>query len=218
MFPKKIRWLTALALGTLASVAAAGNVQIQVLDKQGRAVPEAVVVLYPAQAETAALTPQSAVIEQKRMRFLPLVTVVTPGSKVRFTNLDRWDHHIRGVSGANPLSATPPATDFELRLDGTSGGKPGGVEDVTLAQAGAVLLSCHLHSSMRGHVFVTDSAYTLKTDENGIARFDQVPEGAAKLRVWHAEQLLELPQRPVTVASAPLIETVTLTVVPRQRR
>ena len=37
--------------------------------------------------------------------------------------------------------------------------------------------------SMRGHVFVTDSAYTVKTDDNGIARFDAVPEGAAQLRV-----------------------------------
>lgn len=217
MAPTLLRWMAAACLSSLASLAAAGSVQIQVLDKEGRAVPEAVVVLYPAQA-SATLQPQSVTIAQQRMRFVPLVTVVPPGSKVLFTNLDRWDHHIRGVSSSNPLSAAPPVTDFEMRLGGATGGKPGGTQEETLKEPGAVLLSCYLHSSMRGHIFVTDSAYTLKTDENGIARFEQVPEGAAKVRVWHPEQLLELPQRPVQIASAPLIDTVTLTVVPRRKR
>ena len=208
--------LAACVIGA-ATAAVAGNVQVQVLDKDRQGVPGAVVILYPtAPVEKPVAT--NVTIEQKRMRFLPLVTVVAPGSTLRFTNLDRWDHHIRGTSNANPLSSTPPATDFELRLDGGKGGEPGGVETVTVTQPGAVLLGCHLHSSMRGHLFVTDSGYTLVTDENGIARFDRVPEGIAKLRVWHPEQLLELPQRPLTVGNEALLEIVTLTVVPRRRR
>lgn len=210
-------FLFGCALVSAATIAAAASVQVQVLDKEGRAVPDAVVVLYPS-APAAKLTSSNVTIEQKRMRFLPLVTVVTPGSKVNFTNLDRWDHHIRGTTNTNPLSNETLPTDFELRLDGATGGQPGGAAEVTLAQPGAVLLSCHLHSSMRGHIFVTDSAYSLATDEDGIARFDKVPAGVAKLRVWHPEQLLELPQRPLTIGTEPLLETVTLTVVPRRRR
>lgn len=206
-----------LAVASAAAMATAASVQVQVLDKDGRTVPDAVVVLYPA-APQAKPVPSTVTIEQKRMRFLPLVTVVAPGSTVRFTNLDRWDHHIRGTSSTNPMSSAPAGTEFELRLDGASDGKPGGVETVTVTQPGAVLLGCHLHSSMCGHLFVTDSGYTLITDENGIARFDNVPAGVGKLRVWQSEQLVELPTRALTVGSEPVLETVALTVVPRRRR
>ena len=88
---------------------------------------------------------------------------------------------------------------------------------VTAAAAqepGAVLLGCHLHGSMRGHLFVTDSAYTLKTDADGIARFDQIPEGAAQLRVWHPEQLVDLPRRALQIGAAPVLESVPLSVRP----
>ncbi len=210
-------FLLGCALVSAATLAAAASVQVQVLDKEGRAVPDAVVVLYPA-TPAAKLTSSNVTIEQKRMRFLPLVTVVAPGSTVKFTNLDRWDHHIRGTTNTNPLSNEALPTDFELRLDGATSGQPGGTAEVTIAQPGAVLLSCHLHSSMRGHIFVADSAYSLVADDDGIARFDKVPAGIAKLRVWHPEQLLELPQRPLTIGIEPLLETVTLTVVPRRRR
>jgi len=45
-----------------------------------------------------------------------------------------------------------------------------------------------------------------------------VPEGAAQLRVWHPEQLVELPRRSLQVGAAPLLDSVQLSVVPRRRR
>ena len=190
---------------------------MQILDKEGRAVPDAVVVLYPA-TPGAPPAPSKVTIAQKRMRFLPLVTVVAPGSTLHFTNLDRWDHHIRGTTAAHGFADPSAGADFELRLAGATASEPGGEEDVTVQKTGPVLLGCHLHSSMRGHVFVTDSAWTIKTDDDGIARFDAVPEGATQLRVWHPEQLVELPRRSLQVGPAPLLETVQLSVVPRRRR
>ena len=71
---------------------------------------------------------------------------------------------------------------------------------------------------MRGHVFVTDSAHTAKTDDNGIARFDAVPDGAAELRVWHGDQLVDLPRRALQVGSTAVLESVQLSVVPRRKR
>ena len=71
---------------------------------------------------------------------------------------------------------------------------------------------------MRGHVFVTDSAWTLKTDADGIARFTAVPDGAAQLRVWHAEQLVDLPRKNLQVQTTPVLDTMQLSVVPRPRR
>lgn len=45
------------------------------------------------------------------------------------------------------------------------------------------------HGSMRGFVVVTDSPWAAKTDSTGVVSFRDVPEGAARLRVWHADQL-----------------------------
>lgn len=188
--------------------------------------PDAVVVVYPASTAGAAprLLPTSATIEQEKMRFLPAVTVVAPGSTVRFTNQDRWDHHVRGnTAGAAAAATAGTAADaggsgFELRLAGKKDGGAASFADVQLDAPGAVLLGCHLHSSMRGHIFVSDSAWALKTDGDGIARFASVPEGSAQIRVWHGEQLVDLPRQPLQVLPGPVLDTLQLSVVPRRRR
>ncbi|MDP3227608.1 MAG: plastocyanin [Acidovorax sp.] len=193
------------------------------LDRDGKPVPDAVVVVYPSGAGTTGGTPPSLLqanptIEQEKMRFVPAVTVVEPGATVRFTNQDRWDHHVRGAPAGLSAAAASGNTGFELRLAGKADGKPANSTEVKLDTAGVVLLSCHLHGSMRGHVFVTDSGWTLKTDADGIARFPGVPDGAAQVRVWHAEQLLDLPRKALNVVPGPVLDTVQLSVVPRVRR
>ncbi|GAA4428134.1 plastocyanin [Acidovorax lacteus] len=188
------------------------------LDRDGRPVQDAVVVVYPTGAAPApaALLPAAPVIEQERMRFVPQVTVVAPGTTVRFTNLDRWDHHVRGTSASAP--GAPELAGFELRLAGKVDGRASDQAEVRFDQAGVLLLGCHLHGSMRGHVFVTDSAWTVKTDADGIARLSGVPDGPAQLRVWQADQLVDLPRRAVQVSATPVLESVQLSVVPRRRR
>ncbi len=208
--------LLLIAAGAICASAVAGNVQVQVIDKDGRPVADAVAVLYPA--TPVAPVAGKATIGQQRMRFLPAVTVVAQGSTLRFTNLDRWDHHIRGTTAARGTGTQGDGPDFEMRLAGATAEAPGGEAETTVLQPGAVLLGCHIHGSMRGHVFVTDSAYTAKTDDNGIARFDAVPDGAAELRVWHGDQLVDLPRRTVQVGSAAVLESVQLSVVPRRKR
>ena len=104
---------TLLIAGCAYSISAsAGNVQIQVLGRDGKPVSEAVVVLYPS-AATAATAPSllqaSPTIEQERMRFVPALTVVAPGTTLRFTNQDRWDHHVRGNPTGAAAVAAPAA-------------------------------------------------------------------------------------------------------------
>ena len=105
-----------------------------------------------------------------------------------------------------------------MRLAGKQDGQAAQAAETTVRQPGVLLLGCHLHGSMRGHVFVTDSAWTLKTDADGIARFTAVPDGAAQLRVWHAEQLVDLPRKNLQVQPTPVLDTMQLSVVPRPRR
>ncbi|WP_255593173.1 plastocyanin [Acidovorax sp. sic0104] len=214
-----------IAAAAVWTSANAGNVQIQVLDRDGKPVSDAVVVVYPGTTTGAqpSLLQASPTIEQEKMRFIPAVTVVPAGATVRFTNQDRWDHHVRGnpagvAPAAAPGTAAASSTNFELRLAGKADGKPANSADVKLDAPGVVLLGCHLHGSMRGHVFVTDSAWTLKTDNDGIARFPAVPDGAAQVRVWHAEQLVDLPRKSLNVVPGPVLDTVQLSVVPRVRR
>lgn len=209
-----------IAASALWVSASAGNVQIQVLDREGKPVPEAVVVLYPGGAAGAppSLLQANPTIEQERMRFVPAVTVVEPGATVRFTNQDRWDHHVRGAAAGLSTGGSGGNPGFELRLAGKTDGKPANSSEVKLDTPGVMLLSCHLHGSMRGHVFVTDSGWTLKTDADGIARFPGVPDGAAQLRVWHAEQLIDVPRKALNVVPGPVMDTVQLSVVPRVRR
>ena len=185
-----------IAASAIWTCATAGNVQIQVLDKDGQPVADAVVVLYPAASTAAAptLLAPNPVVEQEKMRFVPAVSVVATGTTVRFVNRDTWDHHVRGTAAG--------AASFQAAADG----------------AGPVLLGCHLHGSMRGHVFVTDSAWTLKTEADGTAHFSAVPDGGARVRVWHADQLVDLPVRTLQVLPAPVQDTVQLGVVPRRRR
>ena len=44
-----------------------------------------------------------------------------------------------------------------------------------------------------------------------------VPDGAAQLRVWHAEQLVDLPRKNLQVQPTPVLDTMQLSVVPRPR-
>jgi hypothetical protein len=83
---------------------------------------------------------------------------------------------------------------------------------------GAVLLGCFIHGSMSGHVYVAESPWTVKTEANGVAVIDDVPDGAATVKVWHAVQLVDKAPQNLTVGAAPAKVTFQLDIVPRRRR
>ena len=71
---------------------------------------------------------------------------------------------------------------------------------------------------MSGHVFVAESPWTVKTQANGVALLDDVPDGAASVKVWQAIQVVEKPAQTVVVGATPAKLTVQLDVVPRRKR
>lgn len=209
-----------LALAALLAAAAAGaaDLEVTVLDRDGRAVQDAVVQVRATGVPPAAsAVPQAATIAQERLQFVPQVTLVSRGARLTFVNRDGFDHHVRAVPAG--LTAATPSTagSFELRLDAADAptARPA---TVTVDQAGALALSCHLHGSMRGHVVVADSPWAAKTGADGKARFEGLPNGAVQVATWHADQLLPLPPVAVTTGAAPVQATVQLQVVPRRRR
>ena len=225
--------LTAAALVCIACFgsALAGTVQLGVTDKDGKPAPDVVVMV---DAAAKAPTPSTFVIEQQDLRFVPYLTVVPVGSTLRFVNRDTYDHHVRSMP-TGPLGATPPVVSFELRLDPGQAAaaspndeykssapvrKRSGASsvDVKVDKPGAIGLGCHLHSSMRGHVYVSNSPWFGKTDANGMVSIDGVPDGAVELQLWHADQLQEQAPVRVTVGAVPVKSSAQLNFTPRRRR
>ncbi|RZL62603.1 MAG: plastocyanin [Variovorax sp.] len=204
---------TALLLGA-AQASLAASVEVTVVDRDGKPAPNAVVVVV-ATGSGAPSAPREVTISQQNMRFQPLVSLVAVGAKARFVNNDAWEHHVR----SSAAGATQFGTEggFELRLEGKLEGKPARTADAVFDKAGAVLLGCHLHSSMRGYVYVTDSPWAAVTGADGKATIE-VPPGPATIKVWHPDQLADIAPQQTTVTSAPLKATMQLSVVPRGRR
>ena len=227
MSKNTMKLIAACAISTMAtgifSSAFAGQVSVTVVDKDGKPTPDAIVVLMPSiKATPAKPLPMQATVVQEKMQFIPAVSLVGLGAKVKFTNNDPWDHHVRGsAAGAAQFAAATSGGGFEMRLEGKSDGKPAKSSEVTLDKPGAIgatMLGCFLHGSMRGNVYVSDSPWAAKTGADGTATFEDVPDGAAQVKVWQADQLIDLPIQQVSVTSAPLKIKSQLQIVPRRPR
>ena len=173
--------------------------QVMVVSADGKPVADTVVMVQPVVAGSATAAPAPVVIAQKNIRFQPTVSVVPVGGTLRFVNQDSYDHHVRSLPGG-PLGTVAPAKQFDLRIPPASGGRQPS-QDVKVDTAGVIALGCHLHGSMRGHVYVSPTPWAAVTDAQGRVTIEGVPEGAAELRLWHPEQLVDQPVQRVQVAA-----------------
>lgn len=211
--------LTTLIALTALNAAQAATVQVTVLARDGQPLADAVVLIEPANTPRApAPAAVQARIDQERMQFVPLLTLVPTGSTLRFSNLDRWEHHVRMLPAAlAPLAGGTGSAGHELRLPGQVPGQPAQSAEITVREPGAWRLGCHLHGSMRGFVYVTDSPWAARTDANGRITLQGLPEGAAQLRVWHGEQLIDEAPKAVVLGMVSALDVVT-GIQPRRRR
>ena len=181
----------ATVLAAASTAARAGELQIYVTTPDGKPTPDVAVSLLPQGAAGGTpFTPpaEPAVIAQKDIRFQPYVTAVPLGATVRFINRDRFDHHVRSVPGG-PLGSIAPAKAFEFRLSAARGGREPSA-DLVMDAPGATGIGCHLHGSMRGHIYVSPTPWVAVTSAAGRAVLAGVPEGAADVRLWHPDQLV----------------------------
>lgn len=204
--------LLAMVLASLPALAA--TLQVTVLGADGKPVPDAVVWLQPAATWTPQPLPPVATIEQKDIRFVPYVTVVPLGGMVRFANLDSFDHHVRSQPGG-PLGSVAPVKEFEFRLQPQRKGNHLSPE-LRLDVAGSIVIGCHLHNSMRGHIFVSASPWVAVSDAQGRVRLEGAPDGQAELRLWHPDQLTEQASQRLQLAGNASAEAK-LNFTPRRR-
>ena len=213
MTPTPLRAPVRLGLATLATWAAlalptapaqAATLQVTVTSADGQPATDTVVLVQPTASWPAQPLPPTAVVSQREIRFLPFVTVVPVGGTVRFVNLDNFDHHVRSQPGG-PLGSVAAAKDFEFRLPPARKGNNTSA-DLRLDVAGTVLIGCHLHNSMRGHLFVSPTPWFGVTDAQGRVRIEGLPDGQAELKLWHPDQLTDQPAQRVQVAGTQALE------------
>jgi plastocyanin len=168
-----VRGLLLLAAGVgLAAPLAAAPLAVRVVDSSGHAVRDAVVTLYPSGA--AARAPRAGgrfSVSQKNLQFHPFLTIVPVGADVSFPNLDPTKHHVYSFS---------PAKKFELKLFAKDQSRT-----VHFDKAGVIALGCNIHDQMGAFIFVTDSAWTQRTNAQGIAAFGDAPDAPGRIAVWH---------------------------------
>ncbi len=171
----------------LSQAAFASSVAVQVHDAAGKALADVVLYAEPDNGAPAPKSPKAAAIEQRGLKFLPLVSVVQAGSQISFPNNDKVRHHIYSFS---------PAKKFDQKLYS-------GVAAATQVfdKAGTVVLGCNIHDRMVAYVKVVDTPFFAKTDAQGIARIELPAAGKYTLKAWHfamaanaqAEQALLVP-------------------------
>ena len=168
-----VRRLLSFAVGlALAVPLAAAPLSVRVVDTAGHPVSDAVVTLYPARHAARPPRPGGRyVVSQKAIQFHPFVSIVPVGADVSFPNLDPTKHHVYSFS---------PAKRFELKLFAKDQSRT-----VHFDKPGVVALGCNIHDQMSAFIVVTDSAWTARTNAQGMASFADAPNGPGRLTAWH---------------------------------
>jgi plastocyanin len=164
--------ILASALAGAMQPLCAAPLTVRVVDATGHPVRDAVVVLYPA--GSAARSPRAGgrfVVSQQNLQFHPFLTIVPVGADVSFPNLDPTKHQVYSFS---------PAKKFELKLFAKDQSRT-----VHFDKAGVVALGCNIHDQMSAFIFVADSAWTARTNAQGMASFGDAPNAKGRLIVWH---------------------------------
>lgn len=215
--PPLVGWAIALA-ALLPGLAAAANLSVLVLDRDGRPLRDAVVIAESTQSGPRPTPPAEVTVQQEKMKFLPAVSVVHLSTKVRFTNQDTWDHHVKGGIIKTGNRYANPEEGYAFRLAGRKADRPVSSAVQTYTELGPQLLGCHLHGSMQGHLYVTDSPWSGVSDGDGKVELATVPYGPVRVRVWHPEELVPTPVQAVVMTDALGVVKVATQVQPRRKR
>jgi plastocyanin len=154
-----------------SSPVAAAPLTVRIVDGAAKPVVDAVVTLRPDGVARPMRIAGAYVVSQQNLQFHPYVRIVPVGATVSFPNLDPTKHHVYSFS---------PVRRFELKLFARDQSR-----SVRFDKAGIVALGCNIHDQMSAYIVVTDSAWTAKTDRQGVARFEDIPSVTGSLTVWH---------------------------------
>jgi plastocyanin len=115
-----------------------------------------------------------AVMDQKKMTFIPHVLAVAKGTTVDFLNSDPVGHNVYW-----------PSVGGNKGLAHNLGTWPQGVKkSFTFNSPGVVPLLCNVHAEMAGYIFVTPGPYYALTNGSGDFVIKGVPPGHYTIKTW----------------------------------
>lgn len=161
--------LAALAVGLAARSPEAPGTVVGTVRVDGARPDGAVIYLEPVDGSPAR-DPGRTVVDQRRLRFVPEVVTVAPGTEVAFHNSDPLLHNIFSPEADEPfdLGTYPEGEARSHRFE----------------TAGAHVILCNIHPEMEAWVFVTPAPYTTVVDGDGAFRIE-APAGRYRLGAWH---------------------------------
>jgi plastocyanin len=136
---------------------------------------------------TRAPTPRA--MDQKGMKFLPMVLAIQAGDTVDFLNHDGVEHNVY----------SPDNEAFNL---GTF--KSEDKRSYAFEKPGVYKIRCSIHPEMLGYVFVGQNPYAAVPDRKGRFSIKDVPPGTYVLAVWNAN--LKGSEKSVTVTAGRTVE------------
>ena len=176
-FGRRLAVVALFGASLTASSVDAGTLVTQIKDKNGAPVPNAVVYAIPVGGVVPpAAASATATVEQSYFKFEPFVSVVQTGTRIRFPNRDRGEHHIKVLSGPSV---------FEHKVYTRKEPDP-----VLLDKVGQITLQCLIHDWMNAHIYVVDSPYFGKTTRAGSAVVENIPAGEYDVFVTHPSMLV----------------------------
>jgi plastocyanin len=186
----------------------AATIVAQIQDKAGNPVPNAVVYVVPVGAKAPDVKAgTAAMVEQQQFKFEPFVSVIQAGTKMRFPNKDRAEHHVKVLSGP---------TTFEFKTYTRK--EP---DALTLDKLGQITVQCLLHDWMSAHIYVVDTPWFNKTAKGGSTVIENIPAGEYDIFVAHPSVLIpgqispSMPRRVKLEASTAQVIEAKLNFVPK---
>ncbi len=193
-------FVMALSVASLIpQIANAATVTVDVRGTDGKPLAGAIVLVDTPRKPAGPIKFDYAYeMAQKNITFTPHVLIVPVGSTVTFPNRDKVRHHVYSFSKAKR---------FDLKLYGKDE-----TRSVVFDKVGAVALGCNIHDAMSAFIMVVDTPFAVQTDANGRAVVNDVPAGAAAVRIWHPTIRTpdNMQSQPATVSASGFSTTYTI--------
>ena len=166
---------------------------------QGIRSPEGIVVYIDTIAGKTFPPPKEhAVMDQKKLTFIPHIMPVLKGTTVDFLNSDSVGHNVYW-----------PSVGGNKKLAHNLGTWPQGVKkSFTFDDLGAVPLLCNVHPEMSAYIFVTPTPYFAVTNAQGEYSIKDVPPGKYTLKTWSEQG--KPAEQPVEVSGAQTTANLTV--------
>ncbi|MFT6102760.1 MAG: plastocyanin [Granulosicoccus sp.] len=158
-----------LIMSSAIYASASHAASLRILEKNGEALENAVVLLPSIAAQTM---PEPAIMDQIKQQYSPHVLAVTSGQEVSFPNRDNIRHHVYSFSKTK---------SFEIKLySGTE------ASQILFDSPSIVVLACNVHDSMMGYILVSDGQWSVLSDANGITVQPALAE-VTPVTIWHSQ-------------------------------